>query len=144
MAEFANERPTMAGKFDVYVIAKDGLAVARLKGVFDAFLAEKLIEFVETKEITTETGFNRFCDMSQLEGIQLSSQEVRRLAARRRLFNPNDIRVKSAFFAPDPLAFGIARMYEQTLNSQRIEVRVWGEMQAAAAWLQVDLDRLMF
>ena len=116
--------------------------VGRFMGVLDIKTAEEIVEFVETKEASTETGFNRFCDTSQLDGIHLSSQEVRQLAARRRTFNPNDIRVKSAFYAPHPLAFGIARMYEQMLNSKRIEVRVWDDMQAAADWLGVDLGRL--
>ena len=105
-------------------------------------MAEEIVDFVETREIVAETGFNRFCDLTQLDGIHLSSDDVLQLAARRREFNPNDIRVKSAFLATDPLAFGIARMYEQMLNSPRIEVRVWSDMQAAADWLGVNLDRL--
>ncbi|HTF70424.1 MAG TPA: hypothetical protein VK638_47890 [Edaphobacter sp.] len=132
----------IAGTFDVYVIEREALVVGRLKGVLDAKTAEKVVEFVETKEIVAATGFNRFCDMTQLKGIHISSKDVLQLAARRRAFNPNDIRVKSAFFAIDPLAFGIARMYEQMLDSPRIEVRVWGDMQAAADWLGVKLERL--
>jgi hypothetical protein len=132
----------IAGTFDVYSVQKDSLLVGRLTGVLDVKMAESIVEFVETKEILSEKGFNRFCDLTQLEGIHISSQDVRQLAARRREFSPNDIRVKSAFFAPDPLAFGISRMYEQLLNSPRIQVRVWDDMQAAAAWLGVDLGRL--
>jgi len=128
--------------FDVYVIPSDKLLVARPKGVFDAATAEKIIEFIELKEAEEETGFNRFCDLSCLEVIYLSPLEVARLAARRREFNPNDIRVKSAFFATSPLAYGIARMYERMLDSPRIEVRVWSDKQAAADWLGVNQDKL--
>jgi len=128
--------------FDVYVIDKDALMVGRLTGVLDAKTAGKLADFIEAKEVMTETGFNRFCDMSQLDGVHLSCADVHQLAARRRAFNPNDIRVRSAFFATDPLAFGISRMYEQILNSPRIEVRVWDDMQSAADWLGVELNRL--
>jgi hypothetical protein len=137
------KRASKAGTFDVYAIERDAILVARLMGVLDAKLAEKIVEFVETKEIVAETGFNRLCDLTQLEGIHLSSDDLHQVAARRRAFNPNDIRVKSAFFATDPLAFGIARMYEQMLNSPRIEVRVWSDLQAAADWLGVGLDRLL-
>ena len=137
------ERARKAGTFDIYAIERDALLVGRLMGVLDAKTAEKIVEFVETKEIVAEKGFNRLCDFTQLEGIHLSCDDLLQLAARRRAFNPNDIRVKSAFFATDPLAFGIARMYEQMLNSPRIEVRVWSDLQAAADWLGVGLDRLL-
>lgn len=128
--------------FDTYWIAKETLLVGRLKGILDASTAEKVIEFIETKEIISQVGFSRFVDLSQLEGIHLSSYDVIRLAARRREFNPNDFFVKSAFFATDPLAFGIGRMYEQLLRSPRIEVRVWDDMREAATWLGVKLDSL--
>ena len=127
---------------NVYVINSDALLVARPKGILDVKMAETLVEFIEIKEEVTETGFNRFCDLSRLEGIHLSFAEVLQLANRRRAFNPNDIRVKSAFLATNPLAFGIARMYEQLLESPRIEVRVWSDLQAAADWLGVKPESL--
>jgi hypothetical protein len=116
--------------------------VARPRGVLNFDLAQQIVEFVEIKEVTLEKGFNRFCDLTRLEGIQLSSDDVSELASRRRAFNPNDIRVKSAFFANSPLAFGVARLYEQLLNSPRIEVRVFSDVESAADWLAVHPDKL--
>ena len=126
--------------FEIHSIDGDKVCVARLTGVLDAVVAEKLVEFVEIKELEVETGFNRFCDLTYLEGISLSTADIVRLADRRRAFNPNDIHVKSAFFANDPLGFGIARMYEQLLRSPRIEVRVWDDKQRAADWLGIKFD----
>jgi hypothetical protein len=128
--------------FDVYVIESEALMVGRPKGILDAQMTERIVEFIEIKEEQLETGFNRFCDLTRLEGIDLSFKEVQLLAERRCRFNPNEIRVKSAFLATNHLAFGIARTYEQLLNSPRIEVRVFEELEAAAAWLTVKLDRL--
>jgi len=127
---------------DIYLIETDALMVGRPKGILDANLADKLLQFIEIKEVEIETGFNRYCDLTRLEGIHLTSADVLELAVRRRGFNPNDVRVKSAFLATHPLAFGIARMYEQLLNSPRIEVRVFDELNAAAQWLGVRPDRL--
>lgn len=127
---------------DVYVIESDALMVGRPKGILDVETTKRIVEFVEIKEVETETGFNRFCDLNRLEEIHLSFGEVLNLAVRRSEFNPNDIPVKSAFLATHPLAFGIARMYEQLLNSPRIEVRVFRELEAAAEWLGVKPDRL--
>lgn len=129
--------------FDVFVVPRDKLLVARPKGVLDAQPAERIVEFIEIKEAESETGFNRFCDLAHLEEIDLTTAEVRQLAVRRRAFNPNLIHVKSAFYAPDVLGFGIASMYGQLLNSPRIEVRVWSDLHAAADWLGVRIGRLI-
>jgi hypothetical protein len=128
--------------FDVYVIESDSLMVGRPKGILDADGIKRIVEFIEIKEVETETGFNRFCDLTRLDEIHLLFGEILDVAVRRCEFNPNDIRVKSAFLATNPLAFGIAHIYEQLLNSPRIEVRVFSEIEAAARWLGVNSDRL--
>jgi hypothetical protein len=128
---------------DVYVIDSAALMVGRLRDVLDANEATRIVEFIEIKEEETESGFDRFCDLTTLKGIQLSSDDVQQLALRRRAFNPNNIRVKSAFLANDPLAAGIARMYQQLLDSPRIEVRVFNQLNAAAEWLAVNPERLL-
>ena len=129
---------------DIHMIKSESLLVARPKGIVNINTATALIEFIENKEKLEETGFNRFCDMTLLKGIHLSCADVVRLAARRRDFNPNDIFVKSAFLATNPLTFGIARMYEQLLNSPRIKVRVCREVQAAGDWLGIEPAKLQF
>src|SRR5271155_5824684 len=129
--------------FDVFMIPKDKLLVARPKGTLDALIAKRIIEFIEIKEVESETGFNRFCDLSHLEGFNLSPPEILQLTSRRRAFNPDHIRVKSAFFATDALGIEIASMYERLLNSPRIEVRVWSDIQAAADWLGASCERMM-
>jgi hypothetical protein len=128
--------------FDVYMIERDALMVARPKGIFDTSEAVRIVEFIEIKETAFERGFDRFCDLTGLDSIHLTAAQVSELADRRRTFNPNTVRVKSAFFANHPLALGIARIYEQLLNSPRIEVRVFSELEAAAEWLAVKPDKL--
>jgi hypothetical protein len=131
-----------AGMLDIYMIESDALLVARPKGVLNAAMTERIVELIEIKEIAFETGFNRFCDLSRLKGINLLTADILKLADRRRTFNPNYIHVKSAFLAIDTLAFGVARMYEQLLNSPRIELSVFSDLQAAAEWLAVRPDCL--
>jgi hypothetical protein len=128
--------------FDVYMLQEDALLVGRPAGTLDVRMAEEVVDLVEIKEILMETGFNRFCDLTRLDGIRLSTIEVHKLAERRRAFNPNDVHVKTAFLATDPLAFGVARMYEQLLDSSRIEVRVCRDVKAAADWLGVEMGKL--
>ncbi len=128
--------------FDVYMIDSEALLVGRPKGAFDACAAAQIVDLVEIKEIEFETGFDRLIDLTLLDRINLSAADVSELADRRRAFNPNNIRIKSAFMPTHPLSYGIARMYERLLNSSRIEVRVFGEVEAAADWLAVKPDWL--
>ncbi len=123
---------------DIYVVPGHRLLVARPQGILDARTAQEIVRFIEIKEVAIETGFNRFCDLTYLAKIRLSPAHVLQLAARRAAFNPNDIHVKSAFFATDILGLKIANMYKRLLNSPRIEVRVWSNIQAAADWLGVE------
>ena len=128
--------------FDVYVIDSEALMVGRPNGILDAQTAERIVDFVEIKEKELEAGFNRFCDLSRLDSINLSSKDLMQLATRRRAFNPNTAHVKSAFLAAHPLAFGVARMYQLLLHSSRIEVRVFQDIESAAEWLSVKPDML--
>jgi hypothetical protein len=129
--------------FDVYVIPSDKLLVARPKGVFDAATAEKIIEFIELKEAEEETGFNRFCDLSCLEGIYLSPLGVATGSPAPGVQAKRYPR-QNCLFRNSSLAYGIARMYERMLDSPGIDVRVWSNKQAAADWLGVNQDKLTY
>jgi hypothetical protein len=124
--------------FDVYIIDSESLMVGRPNGVLNVRKAERIVDFIEIKEEEIEKGFNRFCDLTRVDSVNLSSNDLVKLAARRRAFTPNNVRVKSAFLATHALAFGAARMYEFLLDSPRIEVRVFNNVEAAAQWLSVN------
>jgi hypothetical protein len=76
----------MLTSLDVYLLEDGPLMVGRPKGVLNGELATKIVEFVEIKEALIETGFNRFCDMTQLNGINLALNEIDSMAIRRREF----------------------------------------------------------
>ena len=99
---------------DIYVVPGHSLLVARPQGILDARTAKEIVKFIEIKEVAIETGSNRFCDLTYLAKIRLSPAHVLQLAARRGAFNPNDIHVKSAFFATDILGLKIANMFKRT------------------------------
>jgi hypothetical protein len=127
---------------DIYMIETDRLLVGRPKGILNNELASRIVELVEIKEVQSETGFHRFCDLDRLDGINISLADIEQLAVRRRGFNPNMIQVKSAFRASNPMAQAIAHLYEILLQSPRIEVRVFPTLEEAAAWLQTHADKL--
>jgi hypothetical protein len=67
---------------------------------------------------------------------------MRKLTQRRRDFNPNEGKVKAAFLAGNALAFATAKLYEMLLRSERIEVRVFRDVEEAARWLEVAAEKL--
>ena len=127
---------------NVYVRERDSLVIGRPKGTFDGKLALKLVELIEIKEVEIETGFNRFCDLTGIVRIHLGLGAVEAIAARRSVFNPNRIRVKSAFLASNPLTFAIVGLYDALLKSPRIRVRAFDTVENAAHWLGVAPRRL--
>ena len=132
----------MAGTLDARFVEEASLLVGRLRGTLDAELARRLVAFVEIHEAELEKGFNRYCDLTQLEGISLAVDEIASLAARRRAYNPNPIRVKSAFLVSSPLALGVVHIFKALMQSERIEIRWFDSLEAAAAWLQVSREAL--
>ena len=127
---------------NVYVRESDSLVIGRPKGTLDGKLALKLVELIEIKELEIETGFNRFCDLTGIVGIQLGLGAVEAIAERRSAFNPNRIRVKSAFLATNPLTFAIVGLYDALLTSPRIQVRAFRTVENAARWLGVKPQKL--
>lgn len=128
--------------FEVNFVESESLLVGRVRGTLDGAVARKLVEFVELTEAERDQGFNRFCDLTGLERINLSADEIASFAGRRRAYNPNPIRVKSAFLVGGPLALGTVYLFKALMQSERIEVRWFDSVEAAAAWLQVNPEIL--
>lgn len=128
--------------FDVCVRERDSLVIGRPKGTLDRKLAFELLELIEIKEVEIETGFHRFCDLTGIVGIRLGLGAVEAIAVRRSAFNPNRIRVKSAFLATNPLTFAIVGLYDALLKSPRLRVRAFRTIESAAHWLGVEPRKL--
>ena len=127
---------------EVHVIKEEALVVGRPKGILNGELALEMCEFIEVKEVEMESGFNRYCDMGGLYRIDLSLDEIEYIAKRRREYNPNEVRVKSAFLATNFLAEAIVGLYRLLLRSSRIEVQSFTSVQDAAQWLGVEPRKL--
>lgn len=128
--------------FHDHLLKSDSILICRPTGRLDDALALEVIEGIESREAAADDSFDRFIDMTEIGGIALDVSDVRRLARRRREFNPSSGVVKAAFLADSPLAFATARMYEMLLRSERIKARVFDELEDAAEWLEIDADKL--
>jgi len=128
--------------FDDHLLESDSLLLCRPAGTLNYSRALEIVEGIEKREAEATGWFDRFIDMTRLDGISLSLSDMRRLTQRRREFNPNHGRVKAAFLAESALAIATAKMYEMLLRSERIEVRIFENVDEAALWLEVDAEKL--
>ncbi len=84
--------------------------------------------------------FNRFTDLSQVPGIKLNQADLQQIADRRKNYDGPPVR--SVFYAPQPLGFGIGRMYQKLTAGDIISVEVFMNLQSCAHWLDVPQDIL--
>lgn len=128
--------------FDDHLVESDSLLLCRPTGTLNYDLAVAIVEGLEERERNAKGWFDRFIDMTMLDGISLSLSEMKRLTQRRREFDPDDGKVKAAFLADNALALATAKVYEMLLRSERIEVQVFQDVENAARWLEVDATKL--
>jgi hypothetical protein len=113
-----------------------GLVTWHPDGVLDNEGADRVVEFLESREQFDGVPFNRFSDMTGYTQIKLGLDHVVRLARRRRRFYKGPP-VKSAIFAVRLISLSIARMYEELMAGSQITVCTFRDRAAAAEWLGV-------
>ena len=107
------------------------------EGVLDLQTASMMVDLVTFHERVLDEPFNRFADWTKLSEVRLKFAEVTNLATKRREDYGSGPRVKSAFLATDPLAFGIAFVFAVLMEGSPIKVKVFREIAGAAKWLGV-------
>jgi len=111
------------------------------RGLLDDRLADRIVEFMESKERIGGKPFHRFTDLSGLERLTIELDHVFEIAQRRRK-SYRGARVKSAFYAVRLISLAIAQMYQELMEESAIEVGVFRDRAAAAKWLGVPVETL--
>jgi hypothetical protein len=94
-----------------------------------------LADQLETLEAASPVVPHRLTDLSAVTDVQLTSEEMRHFAARRKALRfANSFR--SAIVAVDDLHLGYARMFQILNDHPEITVRVFRDVAAAEAWLR--------
>ena len=122
---------------DTRFLSEWGVMAWSPSGVLGAGMILRWLETVEPRI----GKFNRFIDFSTLSGVNLTFCDVVEIS-RRRCEKYGGEPVKTAILADSPLAYGIARMYEQLVSSAPIRVRVVADLAAAAEFLGVPAEDL--
>jgi hypothetical protein len=121
----------------IHIDAEHRLAICRPEGLLDAKLARQLMLFLMAMEESQLEPLNRLLDLTAIDQVWLTSQQVFDMSGARRAAAANLSRFRTAIIAPDPLAFGTARMYETLMHRSNNEVGVFWDPASAAVWLGV-------
>jgi hypothetical protein len=109
-------------------------------GIFDAALADKVIEFIEREEYIQDAPFDRYTDLSAISEVQINLQHLLEVGRRRwKVLQP----VNSAIFADKKHTLIIAQIYASLMeDAVMITVRAFQDRESAAQWLGVPVTIL--
>jgi hypothetical protein len=116
------------------------LAIARPRGLFDAPRLQQLLAALRALERVETRPFDRLLDLSLIANVRISTDELFEIAQARRRETLDRAAYRVAILAPDPLCFGLARMYGLMLENSPVRVHVCGSPDSAADWLQVPVE----
>ena len=120
------------------------LLVWRPRGILDESVVNKVIVDLIRRETMAAQPFNRFSDLSAVESFHLTFKYVFHVALYRRLSYIGRERIKSAFYIAHPEAAHLVRIHALMTDHSPLEVEMFEEPEAAAKWLGVSIESLMF
>ena len=127
-----------------YFFLKDDLLVWRPLGVMDTNKIYEFMEFLNEQTSKKNYHFNRLIDLSHITSILVNYDDLYWIAKQRNEYADKSLTrmVKMAFYVKDSLSFGMARMYENLMQSTKFEIMIFYSLQEVAAFLQTDISLL--
>jgi hypothetical protein len=131
-------------KLPAHVLFRKELSLILWKphGILDEDLVSEVIAFVETAERRASNPFNRFADLSALDAIDLNFKFVFHVALGRRFSAIPKPPVKSAFYVTSEASAHYIKLHAMLTDFSPLDVSLFTERAAAAAWLSVPEDAL--
>ena len=129
---------TVFDRLNIEYNSEHRLAICRADGLVDGEFTGQLLRFLLTvEEDPAQHPFNRLLDLSAVNEVHLTCDELSEYATARRAATDRLPQFRTAIVAPGALANGIARIYEMLMQGSKIQVSVFWEPHAAAVWLGV-------
>ena len=113
-------------------------------GILNEAGVSEIVAFIDAAETRASAPFNRFCDLSALEAVDLNFKFVFHVALHRRLVYARQPPVKSAFWVTSPATIHYAKLHAMLTDYSPLEVALFAESAAAAKWLGVPVEALTF
>ena len=118
------------------------LLIYRPRGLVDEAAINKVLTALEDLEAKLQEPFNRFTDTLLADDIELNFEYVIKFSLHRRLSYAGHPPVKSAILATDSTMIHYGKLHALLTQGSPIKVRIFQELDAAAAWLGVPIDLL--
>ena len=124
-----------------YLFKTDQLVIWRPLGILTTNKITEFITFLNVSSEQRDPHFNRFIDLTQIAGISVTYQDLHPIASQRKNYHNIHIkrRVKMAFLVNNPLAYGMARMYQTLSDDPYFNVNIYEDIEEVAAFLHVDI-----
>ena len=118
------------------------LFVWRPRGSLNETSVNKVIGVLEDLEGKLKEPFNRFCDTSAIDRIELNYRHVIHVSLHRVLSYGDRPPVKSAILAMDSTIAHYFQLHAIITEDSPINVRIFQQREQAAQWLGVPVPRL--
>ena len=118
------------------------LLVYSPRGLVNEAAMNKVLTALEDLEAKLQEPFNRFTDTLAADEIELNFEYVIKFSLHRRLSYAGHPPVKSAILATDSTMIHYGKLHALLTQGSPIKVRIFQELDAAAAWLEVPIDLL--
>jgi hypothetical protein len=124
-----------------YFFKTNQLVIWRPSGILTTNKITEFITFLDVSSEQRDPHFSRFIDLTQIAGISVNYQDLHPIASQRKNYHNIHIkqRVKMAFLVNNPLAYGMARMYQILSDDPHFDVTIYENIEEAAAFLGVDI-----
>ncbi|MBN2109367.1 MAG: hypothetical protein JW832_18205 [Deltaproteobacteria bacterium] len=115
-------------------IVNDELLIVKLSGICDARALDMLGK--ELNEIErTKTYVKRLVDVDDLQGVTATSNDI--MFYKKCRFEPAE-KTATALCVRNDFQYGMARMFQSLVETDRHEIAIFRDIESAAHWLQVD------
>ena len=127
-----------------YGFGVDNLATWRPLGTLDTAKITEFIRWLDEVSKQTDPLFSRFIDLTRIAGISIHYSDLAPLAESRNSYHEthSSRKVKMGFLVNNPLAYGMARMYQSLIGDDFIEAFVSESAEEVARFLNVDRSAL--
>jgi len=120
------------------------LMVWKPHGVLNQAALNQIKALIENLEAASAEPFNRFTDTQALDAIDLNFRYVFDFSLFRRLSYSGGLPVKSAILVTSLTLAHYSKLYELLTRHSLIKVRIFEDREAAAQWLGVPVELLIF
>ena len=118
------------------------LLIYKPRGLLNEGLVDNVVSVLADLEAKFNEPFNRFCDTSETDGVELNYRYVIHISLYRVLSYADRPPVKSASLARDSSIGHYFQLHAIITEGSPINVRIFQQRENAAKWLGVSIERL--